>query len=123
MPLIIGLFAVFAILLGLAGLARPSVLVSFGRRFADGPGVWGGFAIRGVLALALWLTAPESRTPDTLRVLAVLFAIGAIALPLMGARRFEAMVERSSAGPPMALRAWSLLGLALGGFLLWSVFG
>lgn len=122
MLVLVGLFAVFAVLLGLAGLARPSVLVAFGRSFVAGPGVWGGFVMRAVVAVALWVSAPDAATPTTFRVLAVLFGIGAVTLPIVGARRFERNVEWGAKQSPLVLRTMCLFSFALGGFLLWSAF-
>lgn len=121
MHIVVAVFAVAVVLIGASGLLRPSALVAFGRWFAAGPGVWGGFAARGLLAVALWIAAARSATPTAFRVLAILSALGAVVLPVIGAARLEAIVEKGATGPPGTLRGVSALALAFGVFLLWSV--
>ncbi|MHA1905032.1 MAG: hypothetical protein ACW977_13795 [Candidatus Thorarchaeota archaeon] len=102
------------------GLISPRAIVSLVRGFQAGPGVWGGFVIRLVFAVALWFAAPSSATPLAFHVLAAVALLGAVALPAMGTTRFTHFVGWWSEQPVWAIRVWLLFAVALGLFTLWS---
>ena len=120
MLIVVASFAVLIVLLSGYGLVSPPGVVGVVRRFQAGPGVWAGFAIRLVFAVALWLAAPLSATPPAFRVLAVIAFLGAVALPLMGSTRFDIFVEWWVEQPTWFLRIWLLVAFAFGLFVLWS---
>ena len=120
MLIIVAFFAVLIVAISGYGLISPSRIVEFVRRFQAGPGVWAGFAIRLVFAVALWQAAPFSATPAAFRVLAAVAFLGAVALPVMGSTRFDIFVRWWSEQPAWFLRIWLLLALAFGLFTLWS---
>jgi hypothetical protein len=120
MLIVVAVFSILIVALGGYGLSSPSGIISFVRRFQAGPGVWGGFVIRLIFAIALWLAAPSSATPSAFRVLAAVAFLGAVALPMMGRTRFDIFVEWWSEQPTWFLRVWLLLALAFGFFTLWS---
>jgi hypothetical protein len=113
-------FSLIIVALSGIGFVTPRGYVAFAERFAAGPGVWGGFAIRLALAIALWRAADSAATPAAFRVLAAIVALGATALPVMGQVRFERLVRWGSGQPPWILRSLCGLGIAFGLFLLWS---
>lgn len=120
MLVVVAVYSVLIVALGLYGLVSPSGITAFVRGFQAGPGVWGGFAIRLVFAIALWLAAPASATPSAFRVLAVLALLGAVALPAMGAARFAELAKWWSEQPALAVRIWLFAAVAFGLFTLWS---
>ena len=120
MLIIVAFFAVLIVAISSYGLISPSKIVEFVRRFQAGPGVWAGFVIRLVFAVALWQAAPVSATPSAFRVLAAVAFVGAVALPVMGSTRFDIFVEWWVEQPAWLLRIWLLLALAFGLFTLWS---
>ena len=120
MLIVVAFFAVLIVAISGYGLILPSGIVEFVRRFQAGPGVWAGFAIRLVFAVALWQAAPSSATPSAFRVLAAVAFLGAIALPVMGSTRFDIFVQWWSEQPTWFLRVWLLMALAFGLFTLWS---
>jgi len=120
MLIIVAVFAVLIVTISGYGLISPPGIISFVRRFQTGPGVWGGFAIRLIFAVALWLAAPSSATPSVFRVLAAVALLGALALPAMGSARFDGFVRWWSEQPLWFLRVWLLMALAFGLFTLWS---
>ncbi len=120
MLIVVAFFAVLIVAISSYGLISPPGVIGFVRRFQAGPGVWAGFVIRLVFAVALWLAAPLSATPSVFRVLAVIAFLGAVALPLMGSTRFDIFVEWWVEQPAWLLRVWLLLALAFGLFTLWS---
>jgi hypothetical protein len=120
MLIVVAFFAVLIVAISSYGLISPPGVIGLVRWFQAGPGVWAGFAIRLVFAVALWLAAPLSATPSAFRVLAAIAFLGAVALPLMGSTRFEIFVEWWVEQPAWLLRVWLLLALAFGLFTLWS---
>lgn len=117
---VVAVYSVLIVVLGSYGLISPSGIIAFVRSFQAGPGVWGGFAIRLVFAIALWLAAPSSGTPLAFRILAVVALLGAVALPAMGATRFAEFVQWWSEQPAWAVRIWLVSAVAFGLFTLWS---
>ena len=120
MLIIVAFFAVLIVAISSYGLISPPGVIGLVRWFQAGPGVWAGFVIRLVFAVALWLAAPLSATPSAFRLLAVIAFLGAVALPLMGSTRFDIFVEWWVEQPAWFLRFWLLLALAFGLFTLWS---
>lgn len=84
-------------------------------------GIWFAVAIRLLMAILLWGAASRSRTPNTFRVLAVLMLAAAIAIPFLGAEYLLSLVQWFEAQSHWLRRAMAALGLAFGGFILWSV--
>ena len=70
---------------------------------------------RAVLGIAL-LVGPEV----AFRILAALTLLGAVALPVMGPARLEALVDWGSRLPDWRIRLWCAVVVAFGAFLLWS---
>ena len=120
MLIVVAFFAVLIVAISGYGLISPPGIVEFVRRFQAGPGVWAGFAIRLVFAVALWQAAPFSATPSAFRVLAAVAFLGAVALPVMGSTRFDIFVRWWSEQPTWLLRVWLLMAFAFGLFTLWS---
>jgi hypothetical protein len=104
------------------GVARPGWLLNIARHFASRGGLWFAAAIRAVLAVLLWLTAPVAQTPTVFRVFAVLALLAAIGLPILGPARAGKLMDRFAAMPGTAVRAMCLAGVAFGGFLLWAIY-
>ncbi len=120
MQMVVIVLSVFLIGVGLYGLVLPDGLVKYARAFQRGPGVWGGFLLRAVFAVALWFAAPTSATPTVFRVSAVLVGLGAIVLPVLGNERFGQVVDWGVGLKPGILRGVSLFVTAAGTFLLWA---
>lgn len=120
MLIVVAFFAMLIVAIGGYGLISPTGVIVVVRWFQAGPGVWAGFVVRLVFAVALWLAAPLSATPSAFRVLALIAFLGAVALPLMGSTRFDIFVEWWVEQPAWFLRVWFLVALAFGLFTLWS---
>jgi len=116
-------FALSTLILGIGvfGLISPARLRSGLSRFRSRAGLAVAVALRLVLGLALWRAAPASRTPMVFQALGVLSMTSALVLPLLGLRRFQAILSWWSRRSTLFVRAWSVLEVALGAFLLWSV--
>ena len=58
MLILVAFFAVLIVAISGYGLISPPGVIGLVRWFQAGPGVWAGFVIRLVFAVALWLAAP-----------------------------------------------------------------
>ena len=109
------------VLLSAYGVLQPFNLIVFVRGFMAGSGLWVAVVARIILATLLWFSAPFSLTPTTFQALAVLTLVAAFALPMIGAQRIFKLMEWAASWRHTAIRLWCLLGVAFGGFLLWSI--
>ena len=116
--------AVLSVLLGavfLHGLLGPRRFIARVRRFMAGPGPVGAAAVRLLLAVLLWFSAPASATPATFRIMAVVVLVAAPAPLILGTAGMQRMLDRMAGWPPIATRFPCAAGLALSAFMLWSV--
>jgi hypothetical protein len=120
MAFLVAAFAVIMVFMGSYGIASPAGLVSFARKWQGQLGVWTGAAIRLVFGVALWGSAPSSRTPTAFEVLGVISLLSGIALPIIGAERVTKLISWWSEQPSTFIRGWSAVGIALGVFLFRS---
>ena len=121
MAIALAIFSGAVIALSLFGVTLPRRLTALVRRFVAGRWLWFAVAVRLLLAVLLWYTAPVSHTPGTFRVLALLMLLAAIAIPLVGGTRLTKLIDRVASWPTVAIRLQCTLGVAFGTFLLWSV--
>lgn len=122
MVIALAILSVVIVVLSVYGVLLPYRLVGLVRGITSGGLVlWIGVAVRLLLAALLWFTAPVSQTPTAFKVLAALFVLAAIALPIVGRLRLERLLESLASWPPWAIRLPCLLGIAMGGFFLWSI--
>lgn len=119
----ITLFSLFMAGVGLFGLLYPQGLAVFVSRWESQAGLWTAAALRVVFGIILWLAAPTSQTPQAMQALAVIIIAAGGALPLIGLPRFLAMLAWWRRQPLALVRAWSLIPILLGSFLLWAVLG
>jgi hypothetical protein len=78
--------------------------------------------IRVALGLALLLVAKASVFPLTFTILGAVAILAAIALPFIGMARIKTLIDWIETLPTIAIRLWVLVGVALGGVLLWGVY-
>ena len=115
------IFSVIIVLLSMYGVLQPVNLTLFVRGFMAGSGLWVAVAARVIIAILLWFSAPLSLTPTTFQALAILMLISAFVLPMVGTQRILKLMQWVESWPQLAIRLWCLLGVAFGGFLLWSI--
>jgi hypothetical protein len=107
--------------IGLWALIQPHGLVDFADLFLTSAGLWVAVALRIGVGTLLWVAAPESRFPRTLRILGALFVVSGVALPIVGLARMQAIAEWGAALDPLWLRAVALLTTGIGAFLIVAV--
>jgi hypothetical protein len=100
--------------LGALGVASPRRLLAVVRSFQTPAGIWAAAGLRLVLGVALYLAAPEARTPGLLRILGVFIAVAGIATPFFGLDRFRRLLDWWSAEGDAFVRTWAAFACAFG---------
>ena len=67
------------------------------------------------------LAAPYTQFPTVIRILGVLGLVAAVGLPLIGWDRIDRLMAWFQQRPVNLLRTWLLLGVLVGGFLIYAV--
>ena len=75
-------------------------------------------AVRIVIGLVFVLAAPASRAPGALRVLGFIVTVAGLMTPWFGAARALAVLDELRRAGPVLMRLDAVVGIALGGFLL-----
>lgn len=121
MAILIAAFALMITGLSVWGVASPAGIVALVRSATGAGFMYIAVGTRVALALLLWFAAESARHPMVFKVLAVIAIIAAITIVLIGKARilkvFDWWAERSA----NAQRAWLLLGVGFGAYLLWAV--
>lgn len=121
MSIALTIFAIFVALASASGVLFPAELLSFVREAVTDTGVWWAAGARLLLAVLLWFSAPTSRTPRVFKVLAVLALLGATFIVVIGSDGVHEIIDWLYTWPLWAVRLESLLGVAFGVFMFWSV--
>lgn len=122
MTLVIELLGIAVAALGALGLVRPQRLIGFATSiWNSGAGLPAAVAIRVLLGAALLATASASRFPTPFRVLGALSLVAAVAAPLLGRERLRRFVDWWAGRPATFVRAWALVALGFGAFLVCGV--
>jgi hypothetical protein len=104
---------------GALGVVSPARFIAVVRSFETPAGLYVAAAIRVVLGISLYLSAPASRAPDLMRVLGIIITVVGIATPLLGRSR---RATRLLSGPGLRVRGWAGLAVVLGLLLAFSVY-
>ena len=118
------ILAVVSGLLGalfLLGVLNPPRLFMLARHFIGGTGAGGAAAVRLLLAVLLWFSAPVSSTPAAFRTLALVMVMAAVGVLVLGKERVARLADRMAGWPPALVRLPIAIGLALCAFMLWSI--
>lgn len=113
--------ALFVFVMGAWGVFAPGSIFAFISGWSSKTGFWLAVLLRLCFGLALWYAAPDTRLPLLLRGLGALAIVSAAALPLVGYERFQRVIEWWTGHSPFVMRLWSLVAVALGGVVLWSL--
>ena len=105
----------------LLGVLSPPRLFMVARRFIGGTGAEGAAAVRLLLAVLLWFSAPAASTPAAFRTLALVMVMAAVGALVLGRDRVARLADRMAGWPPALVRLPIAIGLALCAFMLWSL--
>jgi hypothetical protein len=118
------LVALFTIVVGIAGLVSPKGGTTVRRLyFATPVTLYAAAAIRVAMGLVVFLYAPASRAPKTLRALGAVMCMQGLTAALLGPDRARSVLEWETMQGTAALRAGAAVALAAGGFLVFAVTG
>ena len=120
MALVAFAFSLLIAALGAVAIVLPSVLLAIAQSFVTSLGLYAAAALRLVLGTALFLAAPTSRAPKTLRVLGVIIIAAGLVTPLFGVERASAIVEWWAAQGTTCIRMWGGVAFMFGLFLLYA---
>lgn len=122
MAIALAILSVAIIVLSLYGVLLPHKLIGLVDGLTTGKlGLWSAVTVRLLLAALLWFTAQVSQTPTIFQALAALLFLSAIAHAIVGRTRLKKFRESLASWPSYAIRLPCLLGVAMGGFLLWAI--
>jgi len=121
MAFLVALLSIIIVLIGAYGMASPAGLGSFTQLWRGQRGVWVGAAIRIAFGVALWDSAPASRTPRVFATVGVISFVSGIVLPFLGAERLTQIISWWSQRSSTLIRGWSAVAIGLGLCLFWSI--
>ena len=107
-------------ILGAVGIVAPQFLLAIAEILFTPTGLYIAAALRIALGTALFIAAPASRFPRTLRIVGVLIVVAGLATPLIGLERGRAIVEWETARGSMFMRVPATFALVFGLFLAYA---
>ena len=115
------LFALVIAAMGGLALVQPNRLFRLIESIDIPRHLWPIAIARLFFGGCLWMAAPESAQPTVLRSLALLVIAAGVALPVIGPERIQRLVEWWQQRASGVIRAWGILVIALGLYLLWAI--
>src|SRR4051794_3806387 len=99
--------------------AAPDLRLAVERSAMTVVGLWTIAVLRVALGLVFVLTAPASRAAWLLRALGLVMIIAGLLTPWFGVSRAQAVVDWLTNAGPLWMRLDAVVGMALGGFLVY----
>jgi hypothetical protein len=112
--------AALLILVGLTGVLWPEGLMGLMTFSFTPTGIYVAAITRMVLGALLLVAAPATRTPKTIRVIAVIIFLAGVATALMNPDRAQLLMDWWVSHGPDALRIAACFPLAVGFFILFA---
>ena len=109
------------VVLGALGIVSPMMLLGVVRKFESPAGIYAAAALRIMLGVALFLSAPISRVQEVVRILGITIFVMGIITPLFGIERFRRLLNWWSERGPVFMRIWAGFALGFGLFLAYAV--
>jgi len=109
------------VVLGALGIVSPMMLLGVVRKFESPAGIYAAAALRIMLGVALFLSAPISRVQEVVRILGITIFVMGIITPLFGIERFRRLLNWWSEQGPVFMRVWAGFALGFGLFLAYAV--
>jgi hypothetical protein len=107
-------------IVGLVGIAAPSVLLEFGRSLQTPNALFLIAALRIALGALLIWAASASRVPRTLRVIGAIVVVAGLFTPLFGIERVQAVLTWWAQQGQVFMRAIPGVAVVIGGFLMYA---
>jgi uncharacterized membrane protein len=112
--------AALLILVGLTGVLSPEGLMDLIKYSFTSTGIYVTAIARMVLGALLLVAATATRTPKTVRVIAVIIFLAGVATALLSAERAQVLKDWWMSHGPDALRIAACFPLAVGFFILFA---
>lgn len=109
------------IVVGLVGVATPSLVLEFGASLLTPTGLYAAAALRIAIGFVLVRVAPESRHSTVFRVVGSLLIIAGVLTPLFGVDRSRAVLDWWSSQGPLAVRLGAGVAVVFGVFLVHAI--
>ena len=109
------------VVLGGLCIVSPMMLLVIVRKFESPAGIYAVVALRIMLGVALFLSAPISRVQEVVRILGITIFVMGIITPLFGIERFRRLLNWWSERRPLFMRVWAGFALGFGLFLAYAV--
>ena len=113
--------AALIVVIGLIGLAAPSVLLEFATSLLTPTALYVVAAVRVAFGVLLVWIAPTSRMPTILRVIGAVIVVLGLLTPFLGVHRTHAMLASWSGLDPILMRAAPSLAVLFGLFIIYAV--
>ena len=106
---------------GALGIISPPRLLAAVRHVQTPAGLYAIAALRLVFGAALFLAAPTSRAPETVRIVGIVVFVAGLTTPLFGLERFRRLLDWGAGLGPAVIRGWASLALGFGLLLAYAV--
>ncbi len=116
-----GAFGCFVSAVGILALATPETILEATNFVLTSVGLYVAAAVRIVFGSVLMGAARASRMPRTIGTLGALMILVGLALPFIGVDRLGPIVGWWSAQGPAFMRAWAVVAVAFGAFIVFAV--
>ena len=113
MIFVVYLVCAFIVLMGLVGVVSPAMLESYVLQLTTPAGVYFAAGFRLVFGTALYLCAPDSKAPRTIRVLGIITIIVGVMLPFLGVEFMRGIMEWWLGHGNELLRVWGVVAMAI----------
>jgi hypothetical protein len=120
MTIVVTVFGALIAAFGVFGIVAPNRFIKLFDHFRGPTGLWIAVGVRLVMGVLFILAAPDCRLPTLVTAIGILALIAAVTLPIIGQRRFDALIEWWTRRPTVVIRLWMVAGGAFGGLLIYA---
>ena len=113
--------AVIIVLISAVTLVFPDRRVAFELELMNRAGFGVIAALRIAIALMLIVAARRSRAPLAVRAIGIVVLVAGLVTPWFATERGQTIVDQLISAGPVVMRINAIVGLALGGFLLYAL--
>jgi hypothetical protein len=106
--------------IGLLGAVSPARMIGLITRLEPASRLWLAVGTRLIIGVLFVLAAEGCRMPQLVRVVGAIAIVAAVALALLGPRRFEAFVGWWLRRPASFIRSWAAVAVAFGALLIYA---
>lgn len=121
MAILVKMIGIFITAIGIIILLKPKTAKGMLVFWRQGNNLYIGGFIRAILALIFLYYAPQARWPRMILTLGVLSALGGVSIFILGLKKSREFIDWWDRKPEPYLRLISLLVLAFGALILYSV--